>query len=146
MVDRRHQEVHTGNEGLDADGVLTGDDASVGNGFDDAGPFEVGLVTAVDVEQDPGVGERSELGIAGNERRSIAVDRLMPAEEPEVGVPFPQHPACAGDELFTSWRSAGEERHVDLAILLSASPRVHRWRAPEREVYPRHPHASHEIE
>ncbi len=150
MIDRRHQEVHAGDERLDADRVLTGHDAAVGDGLDDACPFEVGLVAAVDVEQDPGVGERGELGVAGDEprlvRRLLTEDRSVPVEEAKVGAPLPQHPAGAGDELFASWRATRHEGDVDVALVLIAAPCVHRRRTPERQVHCRHPQAADGIE
>ena len=41
MLERRHQEVNTGNEWLDADRGLAGYDATVGDRLDDTCPFEV---------------------------------------------------------------------------------------------------------
>ena len=89
MLERRHQEVLAGHQRLDADRRLAGDDAAVGDRLDDTGPLEVGLVAAVNVEQDPGVGKRGELGVAGCERRAFAEDRPVPAEEPQVGSATP---------------------------------------------------------
>ena len=146
MFERGHQEVLAGYERLDADRALTGDDAAVGDRLDDAGPLEVRLLAAMHVEQDPGVGELGQLGCTGGERGTIADDRPMPAEEPQVGAPLPQHAAGPGDELLAPRGSAGEEGEIGLTRSMIASPHVHRWRAAEWQMHGGQPPAMHGVE